>query len=174
LLATQPAAPEGAQQLDLDFLGMPAYRDEHGAQVVPVPERLDMMPRPLDETGDRRRGSRAGIRNRRTEEWLAYFGNKYRSPVENMLAMGNMSIDALCKSLRCTPLEAAHIKIKCNEAAAPYIHAKLASIEVRPAGTVESGVASTLMIEGGLLETIDVMAEDDRPSSEPNGYDPAG
>jgi hypothetical protein len=174
LLATQPSAPERAEQLDLDFLGMPAYREEStGAQIVPVPERLDRVPEFRDLDEPRRRGTRAGVRNRRTEEWLAYFATRYRSPVENLLAMGNMSIEELCKSLRCSPLEAANIKIRCNAEAAPYTHAKLATIEIKPPGTPGGG-ASTLAIEGGLVETIVVTPEDDSPLSHPNGHDPRG
>src|SRR5262249_12831841 len=117
-LVVQPDRPprRRAEQLDLDFLGMPAYQDRGGAQVVPVPERLDDPAENESEDG-RRRGSRAGIRNKRTEEWLAYFAQRYRSPVENLLAMGNMSIEELSRSLRCSALEAANIKIRCNEAA---------------------------------------------------------
>ena len=114
LLATQPSAPEPAEQLDPDFLGTPAHREEStDATRVPVPERLDTVPesRHLDEPqGRRRRG-----RDRRTEEWLAYFANRYRSPVENLLAMGDMGIEELCKSLRQCGLQGLELELRCLE-----------------------------------------------------------
>jgi hypothetical protein len=130
-LADQPA-PAGSEpaQLELaDLLGLPV-----SSSIRPsVP--------------DRRPGTRAGIRNKRTEEWLDYFSAQgYRLPIHNLMAYANLGVDELARRLGCTALEAMNVIIRCNAEAAPYLHAKLASIEIKRDGEV-GGRSTTLAID---------------------------
>jgi hypothetical protein len=143
LALAEGGAPPGSEgeQLDLaDLLGLPPAPSSNGAG-LPA----------------RRSGSRAGIRNRRTEEWLEYFsGRGLRLPLENLMAMANLGVDEVRRRLGCTPLEAMNVIIRCNAEAAPFLHARLASIELKRPGE-PGGRPSTLSIEGELA--IDVTPE---------------
>jgi hypothetical protein len=62
------------------------------------------------------------------------------------MAYVNLGVDELARRLGCTPLEAMNVIIRCNAEAAPYLHAKLASIEIKRDGEV-GGRATTLAID---------------------------
>ena len=128
-LATQeaPAVPE-----QLDLLGMPTYRDAKTGQ--------EIAPRPQG-------GRPPGSRNRRTDEWIAHLLGRYPSPLEGLLQMGNLRVDELSRSLECSRLEAAKLKAFCLKEATPYLHARLSSVEVKPAGDPASGVGAPLILE---------------------------
>lgn len=158
LMTTQPERPDQPEQGELDFLGMPSYRNDEGKNVRP-------QPIPLPDTV-RGRGSRAGIRNRRTEEWIDYFAHRYRMPLEGLMAIGNLAVEEIRRSLSCTALEAMHIKIRALESAAPYLHSKLSSIEVKPAGT-PGGAPSTLTIDSAEWQELAAETADGPPA--PNG-----
>jgi hypothetical protein len=137
-LATQPAPPAAAEQLDL--LGMPSYRDpKTGQEITPRPQSL-----PLAKAAG---GRPAGSRNRRTDEWIAHLLGRYPSPLEGLLQMGNLGIEALARSLGCTLLDAAKLKAFCLKEAAPYLHARLSSVEVKAPGDPASGVGAPLILE---------------------------
>jgi hypothetical protein len=129
-LATQPAPPAGPEQLDL--LGMPSYRDAKTGQ--------EITPRPQG-------GRPAGSRNRRTDEWIAHLLGRYPSPLEGLLQMGNLGIDELARSLECTRLDAAKLKAFALKEAAPYLHARLSSVEVKAPGDPASGIGAPLILE---------------------------
>jgi hypothetical protein len=133
-----PASSE-AEQLDLaDLLGLPAP----GSATPNGPAR--------------RPGTRRGVLNKTTEGWLEYFaGRGYRLPLENLMAFANLGIDEVSKRLRCSPLEAMNVIIRCNAEAAPFLHAKLASVEIKRPGEI-GGRASTLR----LGEVLDVTPDD--------------
>jgi hypothetical protein len=129
-LTTQPAPPAAAEQLDL--LGMPSYRDpKTGQEVTPRPQG----------------GRPAGSRNRRTDEWIAHLLGRYPSPLEGLLQMGNLGIDELARSLECTRLDAAKLKAFALKEAAPYLHARLSSVEVKAPGDPASGIGAPLILE---------------------------
>jgi hypothetical protein len=130
-LGERGAPPDpAAEQLDLpDLLGLPPAANTSNSQV----------------TATRRPGTRAGIRNKTTEGWIDYFINRgYRLPIENLMALANLGVDALAKRLQCSPIEAVNIIIRVNAEVAPYLHPRLASIELRDR-------PSTLQIEGSLV-----------------------
>ena len=108
-LAQQPDRP-GRQPEQLDLLGLPPINN---GQDLVVP-----------------RGSRAGIRNRRTQEWGDYLLSRYESPLEIMVAMSNLPVAELARSAHCTLERALAIKLKAAELATPYLHPRLASIDV--------------------------------------------
>jgi hypothetical protein len=62
------------------------------------------------------------------ENAAAVLGERYPSPLERLLKIGNESFDKLAKSLNCTLLEAAHLQIDAHIAALPYLHPRLASV----------------------------------------------
>jgi hypothetical protein len=129
------AGPAGAGEApeQLDLLGLLGMSAPSGPG---APARHDL---PAS-----RPGTRAGIRNRRTDEWIEYFAARgYRSPLENLLALANLGVEELSRALRCSLLEAAQIIIRCNSEAAPYLHPKLASLELRSRGE-PGGRPSTL------------------------------
>jgi hypothetical protein len=129
-LATQP--PPAAEPEQLDLLGMPAYRDpKSGHEVIPRPQG----------------GRPPGARNKRTDEWIAHLLGRYPSPLEGLLQMGNMRIDDIARSLECTRLDAAKLKAFALKEAVPYLHARLSSVEVKPAGDPASGIGAPLILE---------------------------
>jgi hypothetical protein len=84
----------------------------------------------------RRIGTRRGIPNRTTTAWQEYFAARgYRMPLENLMSFANLGVDDVANRLGCSPLEAMNVIIRCNAEAAPYLHHKLASIEIRRDGT---------------------------------------
>jgi hypothetical protein len=131
-----PPGPDEVEQLDLlELLGLPPVNGSK-TEVVSV----------------RKPGTRAGIRNNRTLEWERYFRERgYRFPIEIFMATANMPVDALRKSLGCSALEAMNIILKAAGEAAPLLHARLASIEVKRDGE-PGGRSATLEIEGSLVD----------------------
>ena len=130
-LADQPARP-GSEPEQLDLLGLPPINN--GQQIV--------TPRP----GQRGRG-------RRSQEWIDHLisSGRYSSPLEKLLAYGNVPIIELAKSLGCDYMAAAQFQVKCLEIVLPFLHPRLSSVEVRPAGDPLSGQSSTLSILGGAI-----------------------
>lgn len=100
----------------------------------------------------RRPGTRAGILNKRTTDWLEYFSKRgYRLPIENLMALANLGVEELAKRLHCSPLEAINVIIRVNSEVAPYLHPRLSAIELKPPGEL-GGRPSTLEIEGSLVD----------------------
>jgi hypothetical protein len=130
-LADQPA-PAGSEPVQLELAGLrglPALSSIRPS----FPERCP--------------GKRAEIRNKRTEECLEYFSVQgYRLPIHNRMAYANLGVDELARRLGWTPLEAMNVIIRCSAEAAPYLHAKLASIEIKRDGEL-GGRATRLAID---------------------------
>jgi hypothetical protein len=132
-----PARPDDeVEQLDLsELLGLPPVNGSKG-QVVTV----------------RKPGTRAGIRNNRTQEWDRWFRERgFRFPIEIFMAYANMSVDELRKRLGCSALEATNVILRAAGEAAPLLHARLASIELKRDGE-PGGRSSRLEIEGSLVD----------------------
>jgi hypothetical protein len=132
-LADQPAKPlaEAAEQLDL--LGLPASK---GRDVV-----------------ETRPGTRRGIPNKATQEWSKWFSNRgYRLPIEILMDVANRRVDELSRALNVSRGDAMNLIIRCASEAAPFMHARLASIELKPGEP--GGPSSTLEITGSLVDVI--------------------
>ena len=67
------------------------------------------------------------------------------------MSFANLGVDEVAKRLKCSPLEAMNVIIRCNSEAAPYLHAKLATVEIRRPGEV-GGRASTLALDHELVD----------------------
>lgn len=78
----------------------------------------------------RGKGRPAGALNKSTSGWRDYWLAQHGSPVEKLLRIGMMPVDTLAAELECSLLEAAKIQVIANDKAAPYIHQRLAQIEV--------------------------------------------
>lgn len=76
-------------------------------------------------------GRPQGALNKTTLGWRDYWTRQYGSPVEKLLRLGAMPVDTIAGELNCSLLEAAKLQIMANEKAAPYVHSRLAQIEIR-------------------------------------------
>jgi hypothetical protein len=92
------------------------------------------------------KGRPRGIRNHKTEQWLDYLTRRYASPLEVLAQIANAPVDALAAELHCSRLEALREKRHAAEALAPFLHSKLATLELRPPGDPLGGIASTLVL----------------------------
>ena len=93
------------------------------------------------------KGRPRGIRNHKTEQWLDYLTRRYASPLEVLAQIANAPVDALATELRCSRLEALREKRHAAEALAPFLHSKLATLELRPPGDPRGGIPSTLFLQ---------------------------
>ena len=75
------------------------------------------------------------------------------------MALGNLGIEALAKAVGCSKLEAVNVIIRCNAEAAPYLHPRLASLELKARGEV-GGRSSTLALDH---EILDITPDDTTP-----------
>jgi hypothetical protein len=60
---------------------------------------------------------------------------RYPSPLEGAVQLANAPIAELARDLCCSPLEAAKLKVQAMAASIPYLHQRLASVELKPAGS---------------------------------------
>jgi hypothetical protein len=108
-LLDQAEAPAQAEQLSL-------LSEEGRAKLPNVPKATG---RPL------------GSPNKSTLGWRDYWSRRYGSPVERLIRFGAMDIDVIATELNCSKETAAKLWIMANEKAAPYMHARLAQIEIK-------------------------------------------
>jgi hypothetical protein len=80
------------------------------------------------------KGRPRGRHNHRTQAWVDHLLKRYPSPLETLAQIQASPIDALAAELHCTRLEALIQKRHAAEALAPFVHQKLASIEIKPPG----------------------------------------
>ena len=138
------------------------------AEAVPAPEVedeepvLDLLGLPSLEAMPKRanlaragKGRPPGVRNHSTQYWLEYITRKYGSPLEILAQMSRAPIADLARELGCSKLDAFGEKRKAAEALAPYLHAKLSSVTVYPAGDPRGGIASELILESKDFGVID-------------------
>lgn len=137
----------------------------------PEEEQLDLLGFPPTKDGrpilPRRNGRPPGKRSYRTQEWIDYLLTKYPSPLEGLLAIANLGIEELAQGAKCSLLEALDRKIKCLSEAAPFLHSKLASIELKPPGS-PGGPSVPLVVDGD--EAVDVTPPYDPPAYDPPAY----
>ena len=128
----------------LDLLGLPPINN--GKQIV--------VPRP----GQRGRG-------RRTQEWIDHLltSGKYPSPLETLLALGNVSIIELARSLGCDNLAAAQLKVKALEIVLPFLHPRLSAVEILPPGDPKGGIPSRLELAGEVIDVVGADEVEDEP-----------
>jgi hypothetical protein len=81
------------------------------------------------------KGRPRGIHNHKTERWINYLLKRYPSPLEGAVQLANAPIAELAQELRCSPLDAAKLKVQAMAASIPYLHQRLASVELKPAGS---------------------------------------
>ena len=134
---------EAAQEVEDDE---PVY-DLLGFQTSEAPKRAN-----LARAG---KGRPPGVRNHSTQYWLEYITRKYGSPLEILAQMSRAPIADLARELGCSKLDAFGEKRKAAEALAPYLHAKLSSVTVYPAGDPRGGIASELILESKDFGVID-------------------
>jgi hypothetical protein len=114
-LAAQRTEEPEDEQPALDLLGLPEV--ERNAN--------------LSRAG---RGRPPGARNLATREWCDHLLRKYGSPLEVLAQMARAPTDAVARELGCTRLEAYTAKRHAAESLAPFLHPKLATVEVHPPG----------------------------------------
>jgi hypothetical protein len=134
-----PDPPASPRQLDLT---MPSPIDASSAEELQPPDLLG-----LPETAAARekaavrnnagKGRPRGVHNHKTELWIGYLLKRYPSPLEGAIQLANAPIAELARDLRCSPLDAAKLKVQAMAASIPYLHQRLASVELKPAGSPE-------------------------------------
>jgi hypothetical protein len=55
--------------------------------------------------------------------------------LEGAVQLANAPIAELARDLHCSPLEAAKLKVQAMAASIPYLHQRLASVELKPVGS---------------------------------------
>jgi hypothetical protein len=105
------------------------------------------------------RGRPPGSRNRTTEHWRQYLTKRYGSPLEILAQMAVAPIDELARELHCSRLDAAREKRHAAEALAPYLHPRLQSLEVYPAGDPRGGFLNATPLVLAEQEPIDIAVE---------------
>jgi hypothetical protein len=75
--------------------------------------------------------------------------------LEGAVQLANAPIAELAQELRCSPLDAAKLKVQAMAASIPYLHQRLASVELKPPGSPD-GVPVSLPYSD---EIIDVTPE---------------
>jgi hypothetical protein len=156
-LGLGPDPPSEPRQLDLT---MPLPTD------VPSPEESqpsDLLGLPhtaaaREKTAIRSnagKGRPRGVHNHKTERWIGYLLKRYPSPLEGAVQLANAPIAELAQELRCSPLDAAKLKVQAMAASIPYLHQRLASVELKPPGSPD-GVPVSLPYSD---EIIDVTPE---------------
>lgn len=101
-----------------------------------LPETGEAARRAITEVVRRGRvgGRPRGVHNHKTEYWIAYLTSRYASPLEVLAQLATSPVDALARELGCSRLAALQEKRHAAEALAPYMHQRLAQIELRPPG----------------------------------------
>jgi hypothetical protein len=85
------------------------------------------------------KGRPRGVHNHKAEYWIGYLLKRYPSPLEGAIQLANAPIAELAQELRCSPLDAAKLKVQAMAASIPYLHQRLASVELKPAGSPRRG-----------------------------------
>jgi hypothetical protein len=96
-------------------------------------------------------GRPPGQRNRRTQEWIDFLLSRFRSPLEELLAIGTKDVEEIRKDYKLDAVQALQVKIKCLEACLPHLHPRLAAMEVKVPGSLE-GAPVLLTLESEALE----------------------
>ena len=131
-----------------DKLGLGAAIDAHGG-VGPAPaagaEQLDLLPPlPLAERGapttlprPDRPGRPPGVRNRRTEELIAYIGARYQLPAIVLAEIYSRPVRELATELGCKLPEALALQVSAAKELLPYLHQKQPlAVDVSGAGVI--------------------------------------
>ena len=114
------------------------------------------------EPGERRMGRPPGARNKRTDELARWYIGKNggRDPLERGIEIAGLPIlapgilEGLAARLGCTRFEAAKFWAGVHSATLPFVHQRLAQLEVKPPGALGSGEAVlwTLSERGELID----------------------
>jgi hypothetical protein len=143
-----------------------ALKDQ-AARPAPEPEQLDLLGLPPINNGQQIVAPRPGQRGRgrRTQEWIDHLltSGKYPSPLETLLALGNISVIELAKSVQCSTHEAVLLKVKCLEVVLPFLHPRLSAVEIVPPGDPKSGIPSRLELAGEVIDVVGADEVEDEP-----------
>jgi hypothetical protein len=106
------------------------------SDLLGLPQTGEAARRSVSERGRREPvgGRPRGLHNRKTEYWIAYLTSRYASPLEVLAQLATAPVDTLARELGCSRLAALQEKRHAAEALAPYLHQRLAQIELRPPG----------------------------------------
>jgi hypothetical protein len=85
--------------------------------------------------GNAGKGRPRGVHSYKTERWIRYITGRFGSPVEGMMQIAALPLEALAKELGCSRLDALREKRACWAAAAPFVHPKLSTVEIKPVGS---------------------------------------
>ena len=121
----------GGEPEQLDLLGLPKIRTAEGTEVTPRPRGPGRPP---------------GAANKLTVAWREYLLRRYPSPLEGLVAMGAMGVDELARSLHCSPLEAAALKVRCLEYSTAFLYPRLQATLFRRQGDINGEDAATLIL----------------------------
>lgn len=66
----------------------------------------------------------------RTSSWLAYLLERYGSPLEGLMRIASLPTHELARELGCTRYEAFSAQLRALSESAPYLHARLATLDV--------------------------------------------
>jgi hypothetical protein len=168
------AEPEPVKraQLTLD-IGAPTHesRDEfapeetHAADLLGLPKVAEK--RALVSANNAGKGRPRGRHNTRTEAWVGHLLKRYPSPLETLAQIQASPVDVLATELHCSRLEALIQKRHAAEALAPFVHQKLASIEIKPPGhpdgepvllTLSRDFEETDLVSHAVIEAVAVEA----------------
>jgi hypothetical protein len=120
-----------SQQMGLDLAEpAPGARDSEVEDLVGL-ARLDARPRAEGNAG---KGRPRGAHNYKTTAWVNYITGRYGSPVEGLMQVARLPVAELARELGCSRLDALREKRACWIAAAPFIHAHLSRVELKPPG----------------------------------------
>ena len=157
-----PDPPSEPRQLDLTMpTAVPGPEDLQPPDLLGLPHTAAAREKTAIAS-NAGKGRPRGVHNHKTERWIGYLLKRYPSPLEGAVQLANAPIAELARDLRCSPLDAAKIKIQAMAASIPYLHQRLASVELKPAGAPGSGMPVLMSYSDG---TIDVTPESE--DSEP-------
>ena len=129
-----PDPPSEPRQLDLTMpTAVPGPEDLQPPDLLGLPHTAAAREKTAIAS-NAGKGRPRGVHNHKTERWIGYLLKRYPSPLEGAVQLANAPIAELARDLRCSPLDAAKIKIQAMAASIPYLHQRLASVELKPAG----------------------------------------
>jgi hypothetical protein len=122
-LVLGPDAPSAPQQLDLT---MPLPTDVSSPEELQSPDLLGLphTAAAREKTATRSnagKGRPRGVHNHKAEHWINYLLKRYPSPLEGAVQLANAPIAELAQELRCSPLDAAKLKVQAMAASIPYL-----------------------------------------------------
>jgi hypothetical protein len=136
-LELAPDPPSEPRQLDLTIrfpTDLPSSEESQPADLLGLPQTAAAREK-VAARNNAGKGRPRGVHNHKTERWISYLLKRYPSPLEGAVQLANAPIAELAQELRCSRLDAARLKVQAMAASIPYLHQRLATIELKPAGS---------------------------------------